>query len=547
VTTTIRTCPTCEQASPGTSLFCPNCGASLAAVRPIAVAATVDPSFFDVPAFLRDAERRKRRHHEPGSGAGWLWLGGLLVAIPILLSVNAELSAVVWTSGLLLVALGFWRMRNDRKLLLNAGIAFNLVAVAALGGIGYRTLHTPDPSVSTASLAGATATADAEVDSPDDNRDGTTLGTVAMFRGDPQHTGTHPGPAPDGHPDLKWRLDTAGEVYSSPVVNAGTVFVGAKSGFLYAVDETTGKEKWKFDIGDYVIVRSSPAVVNETVFVGGGYYLFALDQESGREKWRLEIPFAGQSSPTVSNGVVYVGSQEGHVYAVDANSGKQIWHFQIDGLIFSSPTVAKDMVYVGSDDGNIYAINAESGKMKWKMATGGEVYASAAVADDVVYVTSKNRQTYALSPENGHILWQHPIGGDASPAIRRGVLYIGSDDGGLYALDAKSGEVKWLFPTGSPIVSSPAVVGNVVFVASGTTVYAVDVKTGQKVWNFATTDSIESSPAVVDGMVFVGSRDGFLYAIGGDGVDESEETEAPQSNESSTDDSNGGSGGPTSR
>ena len=195
--------------------------------------------------------------------------------------------------------------------------------------------------------------------------------------------------------------------------------------------------------------------------------------------------------------------------------------------------------------GTLYAINAESGKMKWKMATGGEVYSSAAVADGVVYVTSKNRQTYAISQENGHTIWQHPIGGDASPAIRRGVLYIGSDDGGLYALDAKSGEVKWLFPTGSPIVSSPAVVGNVVFVASGSTVYAVDVKTGQKVWNFATTDSIESSPAIVDGMVFVGSRDGFPYAIGGDGIDKTEEA---QSNDStSPNDSNGGSGAPTSR
>jgi outer membrane protein assembly factor BamB len=547
VSTTIRTCPTCEQASPGTSLFCPNCGSSLAAVPPVVVAtaAAVDPSFFDVPAFLRDAERRKRRHSEPGSGAGWLWLGGLLIAIPILLTVNPELSAVVWTAGLLLVGFGFWRMRHDRKLLMNAGVAFNLVAVAALGGIGYRTLNTPDPSVPASSLAGATATAESEISSSAEALDGTTLGTVAMFRGDPQHTGVHPGPVPEGHPDLKWRLDTAGEVYSSPVVSGGMVFLGAKNGYLYAVDEVTGKDKWQFDIGDYVIVRSSPAVVNKTVFVGGGYNLFALDQDTGLEKWRLEIPYAGQSSPTVLGGVVYVGSQEGHVYAVDANSGKQIWHFQIDGLIFSSPTVAKDMVYVGSDDGNLYAINAKSGKMKWKMATGGEVYASAAVADDVIYVTSKSRQTYALSQDTGQIIWQHPIGGDASPAIRRGIVYVGSDDGGLYALDAKTGEVKWLFPTGSPIVSSPAVVGSVVFVASGSTVYAVDIKTGEKVWNFATTDAIESSPAVVDGMVFVGSRDGFLYAIGGDGIDQTEEAQSTDS--SSPSDGNGNSGHPTNQ
>jgi outer membrane protein assembly factor BamB len=523
VSTTIRTCPACEQVNPGNSLFCPNCGLSLAAVPPVLVATRTESFFFDVPAFLRDAERRRRRHHEPGSGAGWLWLGAILIAIPILLTVNVQVAAATWSVGLILIAFGFWRMRNDRRLLGNAGIAFNLVAVAVLAGVGFRTLNDPSSNGAASPLNPAIATADSESGAPaTETANATTLGTVAMFRGDAQHTGVNPGQVPDGHPDLKWRLDTAGEIYSSPVVSAGTVFIGAKSGYVYAVDEATGKERWNFDIGDYVIVRSSPAVANETVYVGGGYNLFAIDQESGREKWRLEIPFAGQSSPTISGGTVYVSSQEGHVYAVDADTGHQLWHFQIDGLIFSSPAVSQGVVYIGSDDGNLYAINAETGKMIWKMATGGEVYSSPAISDGKIYVTSKSRITYAFSQENGDVIWQHPVGGEASPAVSKSAVYVGSDDGGLYALDAKTGEVKWLFPTGSPIISSPAVVGDVVFVASGSTIYAVNTKDGTKVWNFATSDSIESSPAIVDGMVFIGSRDGFLYAIGGDGVYESQ-------------------------
>ncbi|MFL5762071.1 MAG: PQQ-binding-like beta-propeller repeat protein [Thermomicrobiales bacterium] len=518
MSTTIRTCPACEQVNPGTSVFCPNCGQSLAAVPPVLVPKLKETFFFDVPAFLRDAERRRRHRHEPGSGAGWLWLGGLLIAIPVLLTVNVQMAAATWTAGLLLVAFGFYRMRSDRRLLANAGIAFNLVAVAILGGISYRTVHEPTANGSVASLSAATADAESAA-APSSTAEATTLGTVAMFRGDAQHTGVHPGPVPEGHPDLKWQLDTAGEVYSSPVISAGTVFIGAKSGYIYAVDEKTGKEQWNFDLGDYVIVRSSPAVSNQTVYVGGGYNLFAIDQESGREKWRLEIPYASQSSPTITGGVVYVSSQEGHVYAVDANTGKQLWHFQIDGLIFSSPAVSKGTVYIGSDDGNLYAISAESGKMIWKMPTGGEVYSSPAVSDGKIYVTSKSRVTYALSQQNGSILWQHPVGGESSPAVSNGIVYVGSEDGGLYALNADTGEPKWLFPTGSPIISSPAVVGDTVFVASGSTVYAVDAKTGNRIWNFATSDSIESSPAVVDGMLFIGSRDGFLYAIGGDHVD----------------------------
>ena len=112
MSTTIRTCPACEQSNPGNSLFCPNCGTSLVAVQPVTVPSISEQYFFDVPAFLREAERRRRRRHEPGTGAGWLWLGGILIAIPVLLTVNKTAAAITWTAGLLLITLGFMRRRS---------------------------------------------------------------------------------------------------------------------------------------------------------------------------------------------------------------------------------------------------------------------------------------------------------------------------------------------------------------------------------------------------------------------------------------------------
>ena len=68
----------------------------------------------------------------------------------------------------------------------------------------------------------------------------------------------------------------------------------------------------------------------------------------------------------------------------------------------------------------------------------------------------------------------------------------------------------WLFPTGSAIVSSPVVVGEIVYIASGLNLYAIDLKTGTGVWRFSTTDAIDASPAVANEMLYIGSRDGFL-------------------------------------
>jgi len=60
------------------------------------------------------------------------------------------------------------------------------------------------------------------------------------------------------------------------------------------------------------------------------------------------------------------------------------WTFQTGGAVRSSPVVVDGVVYVGSCDGHVYAIDAKSGKEKWKYDTGGRVSGSAAVVEGVV-------------------------------------------------------------------------------------------------------------------------------------------------------------------
>jgi len=49
------------------------------------------------------------------------------------------------------------------------------------------------------------------------------------------------------------------------------------------------------------------------------------------------------------------------------------WKFKTERVIeawFSSPTVSDDMVYFGSDDSYLYALNALNAELKWKFKTG---------------------------------------------------------------------------------------------------------------------------------------------------------------------------------
>lgn len=74
--------------------------------------------------------------------------------------------------------------------------------------------------------------------------------------------------------------------------------------------------------------------------------------------------------------------------------------------------------------------------------------------------------------------------------------------------------VKWTFKAAGPIVTTPAIAGGVVYIASlSGHLYAIDQQTGQEKWNFKSRMPIASSAAVVDGTVYFVSSAGSLAAL----------------------------------
>ena len=86
---------------------------------------------------------------------------------------------------------------------------------------------------------------------------------------------------------------------------------------------------------------------------------------TGQLLWKYTTGGLIDSSPAVSDGVVYIGSNDGNVYALNAATGAQVWSFTTGGIVYSSPAVVSGVVYIGSYDGNVYALNAATGAQMW--------------------------------------------------------------------------------------------------------------------------------------------------------------------------------------
>ncbi len=256
---------------------------------------------------------------------------------------------------------------------------------------------------------------------------------------------------------------------------------------------------------------------------------------SGVDGLAWKVPLGGPiiASPTLCDGVVYVGAKDGGLSAVDKATGRTRWRFVADAPVTASAAIAGDLAYFQSDAGTIHAVRVKDGKLAWKRKTGADLpfmnykpgvdfwdyWASSPLyADGAIYIGGGDGVVRALDARTGAVIWTYATRGRvrATPATDGKRVYVGSFDGAMYALDRADGKLAWSFQTqgnsdfkiGS-IQSSAAVAdGKVLFGSRDYRLYALDAATGKPAWIAPHKGSwVIGSPAVVDGKACVGSSD----------------------------------------
>ena len=100
-------------------------------------------------------------------------------------------------------------------------------------------------------------------------------------------------------------FSTGGDLWSTPVLANGRIYVASLDGNLYAVDPTSGKEEWSYSSGAGLVAR--PEINNGTVYTGGlGGSLVAVDASDGKQKWVFKAASWVWSRPVISGGKVYL-------------------------------------------------------------------------------------------------------------------------------------------------------------------------------------------------------------------------------------------------
>jgi len=296
----------------------------------------------------------------------------------------------------------------------------------------------------------------------------------------------------------------AGVLYGAPVVGNDTVYIGAYSGKVYAIDAEHGDDVWEepFETGGSIV--GGVAVADGTLFVGSSDgKLHAVDVSTGRAKRGFEPYATGDeivSTPVVQDGVVYFGSLDQKLYAIYADTGKLKWDepFKTGGGVASKPLIVGEVVYFGSFDSKLYAVYADTGEPKWEQPfeAGNWFWAEALYHDGIIYACSLDHNVYAIDADSGELAsgWStNPFPTEdqirSSPVIVGDVLVVASEDGKVYGIDLETGEERWQRDLESSILAPLCTAAGKVYLHArhDNTVYAFDGEGGQD-WSVSLTD-----------------------------------------------------------
>jgi len=303
--------------------------------------------------------------------------------------------------------------------------------------------------------------------------------------------------ASSGH--TVWRYQTGGNIISSPVVANNVVFVGSTDNYIYALNAQNGALLWRFDaaVGNESVAPSGLFVANGVVYGAASdqidhSYHFAINASSGAQLWRVKVRDQLFTGVQDVNNVLYLASSaitheggprttDSYVYAYAAATGKQLWiSSKIGDVVLSTPTVSNNVVYVGSQDTYVYALDAQTGVRLWRHRLGGPIYPSPVVANGVLFVgvasnpstarpsktsdtTTSGGSIVALDASTGNLIWQQAQIGNyagAPLALYGHMVYAGATDNAVYALDTTTGSVVWSYQMASanPFNNAPITV-----------------------------------------------------------------------------------------
>ncbi len=318
---------------------------------------------------------------------------------------------------------------------------------------------------------------------------------------------------------LKWESDAYGSFTNSSVtIYDKYVFTSDLGGRIYVFDIEDGKRVGM--LKNSGAIYTSPLISKKLLIYGVAkdkynlsdliYYDYWIGKEIFNEELNSRIV---SEMINLEDGIIFL-TRSGIINRYDF-SGSSVWQTKTDVTTRCSPSLKNGIIIFGNDDGEVITVDLEDGEIINRNTVGGIFTGAPTIDDSIAYMSNNNGIIYALDLMSTEIIWQHDTRARIrmSPAVDDKNVIIGNLSGSLFSLDKLNGKPNWgqqykgVF-NATPLLTNYRIIIPDLF----RSLYIIDKSTGIPNKIYLLEGRAKLSPVYFDDILFIGFDRGILRA-----------------------------------
>ncbi len=295
-------------------------------------------------------------------------------------------------------------------------------------------------------------------------------------------------------------LDRARARVRYVALDEDALFVVTDRALVHALDAQTGQTLWSQTVGKPEHPSLEPGVGRDLVAIVNGSILFVLNRFNGKLLWKTQVDGAPGAGPALSDEWAYVPLTTGMVVA-----------YRLEPMtdpLKELGKIPKDLT--PEEQAALEAMRREDLRLRQEYVpplfcqslgralvqplvtrqNEGEEYVAWTTDKGFLYVGRVPRQAeprftirYRMGTTAPISVQPTYLPPDPKKPAEMGTILAASEDGYLYAVKENDGTVRWRFSAAEPIIESPVVIGQRVFVCTQLGgMFCLDAIRGVQLW-----------------------------------------------------------------
>ena len=253
---------------------------------------------------------------------------------------------------------------------------------------------------------------------------------------------------------------------ASPVMSDGRLYVVDTTARVTAFDANTGAQIWSNALEVKNDGKSSrygggvSATATNIFATNGVGDVASLAADTGALVWKKRPAGPLRGAPTLSNGNLYVMTQDNQIYALRQSDGEPQWNeagpVAASGIFgVGAPAAAQGTVIAGYSSGELAAYRYENGRSLWSdtlsrtamstsVSTLTDIDADPVIDRGRVFALGKGGRMASYELVSGQRIWEINIAGISTPVAVGDWVFVMTDEAKLLCVARSSGNVRWI-------------------------------------------------------------------------------------------------------